>query len=44
MDPVAKWMIRATFGLVIATGVFTMHTDSIHKQKSPGDQAHNTGW
>ena len=44
MDPATKWMIRAAFGLVIATGVFTMHADSNHKQNSSGNQAHNTGW
>jgi len=44
MDPVTKWMIRATFGLVIATGVVTMHANLNHKQNSSGDQAHETGW
>ena len=44
MNPATKWMIRAAFGVAIATGVLTMHADSNHKQKSPGDQAHNAGW
>jgi len=44
MDPATKWLIRAACGVVIATGVFTMHADSNNKQSDQGDQAEKMGW
>ena len=44
MNPATKWFIRATCGVVIATGVFTMHADSSNKQSDQREQAQNAGW
>ena len=39
MDPATKWLIRAVCGVVIATGVLTMHADSNNRQREQEDQA-----
>ena len=44
MDLATKWLIRAACGVVIATGVFTMHADSSNKQGDQREQAQNAGW
>jgi len=44
MDPATKWLIRAACGVVIATGVFTMHADSNNRQREQGDPAQKMGW
>ena len=44
MDPATKWLIRAACGVVIATGVFTMHADLSNKQGDQREQAKSAGW